>query len=66
MIPRLALAATGADGEAAALERRLLRMALGDRAKVEGLIALERATAPHAIRAELLRSAIERWKRDLR
>ena len=41
-------------------------MALGDRAKVEGLIALERATAPHAIRAELLRSAIERWERDLR
>lgn len=58
-------AATGADDEAAALERRLMRMAMGDRAKVDGLIALERAAAPQATRAELIRSAIERWERDL-
>jgi hypothetical protein len=41
-------------------------MAMGDQGKVAGLIALEQASAPGATRVALLRSAIERWERDLR
>jgi len=47
------------------LYRKLLRMAHGDRDRVERLVALEEARRPHASRTDHLRSAMTRWERDL-
>jgi hypothetical protein len=44
----------------------LVTMTLGDHAKAERLIALERTKDPGADRARLIQSAIERWRRDHR
>lgn len=54
------------DTEATELERRLLRIALGDQDVVARLVAFERSHDPGAPEATLLRRAIERWQRDRR
>ena len=46
--------------------RELLRLALGDREKVDRLVAFERERHPAASYARLVRQAIDRWRRDNR
>jgi hypothetical protein len=54
------------DTEAVELERRLLRMALGDHDVVVRLTEFERHRDPGASQATLLRRAIKRWQHDRR
>ncbi len=49
-----------------ALYQELLRKAGGNQALVDRLIEFERKRMPNASQEELVRSAIERWERDLR
>lgn len=46
--------------------RELLRLALGDREKVDRLIAFERERHPAASHTRLIRHAIDRWHQDNR
>jgi hypothetical protein len=47
------------------LYRKLLRMAHGDRERVERLIAHEETQKPNASREQHIRGAIRSWERDL-